>query len=72
MISYNDQDKAFAQRIHKELWTKDELKNFGSYCNADTIRNKFGLKQPEQQVEMDVTAKARRDKLKHNRRMQKI
>jgi len=47
MISYNDEDKAWTQRLHKEMWTKDELKSFGSYCNADTIRQKFGLGRPE-------------------------
>ena len=72
MISYNDEDKAFAQRIHKELWTKDELKNFGQYCNSDNIRQKFGLKAPENQQEMDINKKAKADKLKHNRRMQQI
>ncbi len=43
MISYNDQDAAFAQRIKKEMWTKEELKDFGSYCNGDTLRTKYNI-----------------------------
>lgn len=64
MISYNDQDKAFVQRINKEIWTKDELKNFGQYCNSDTIRSRFGLKPPENQAEMDVRRADWKGKLK--------
>ena len=47
MISYNDQDRAWSQRIHKEIWTKGELKDFGLYCNGDKLRERYGLKPPE-------------------------
>ena len=38
MISYNDEDKAWTQRVQKEIWTKDELKDFGHSVNADQMR----------------------------------
>ena len=63
-VSYNDDHHAWTQRLKKELWTKDELKNFGSDVNGDTIRNKFGLKAPEKQTEMDLTARNKLDKLR--------
>lgn len=69
MINYNDEDRAFAQRIHKELWTKDELRNFGSYCNGDNIRAKFGLGTPENQKEMDVNL---RNKLNYRKQQKRI
>ena len=48
MISYNDADLAWTQRVKKEIWTHGELKDFGSYCNGDNIRDKFQMKFPEQ------------------------
>ena len=59
MISYNDIDKAWSQRIHKEIWTKGELKDFGLYCNGDNVRSKFGVKKPEMQEEIEVTKQSR-------------
>ena len=61
MISYNDEDAAWTQRIKKEIWTKDELKDFGSYCNGDTMRTKFGIGMPENQNEMDMTLRTKLD-----------
>ena len=29
MISYNDADLAWSQRVRKEIWTHGELKDFG-------------------------------------------
>ena len=48
MISYNDEDKAWTQRVQKEIWTKDELKGFGHSLNADQLRKQFALAKPEQ------------------------
>ena len=45
--------------MHKEIWTKDELKNFTKECNPEKIREKFGLKAPENQDMMEVTAKTK-------------
>ena len=64
MISYNDQDKAWTQRLHKEIWTKHELKNFGAQINAGAMQNKYGLKAPENQEEMDLTTKQKFDLIK--------
>ena len=59
MISYNDADAAWTQRVHKEIWTKDELRDFGARVSTDKIRNQFGIAQPESQDEIEFT--------KHNR-----
>ncbi len=72
MISYNDVDKAWTQRIHKEIWTKDELKNFGADVNADTMRSKFGIGMPEKQEMMDVSQKTRADKIKQQKRLMAV
>ena len=64
MISYNDKDKAWTQRVHKEISTKGELKNFSSDCNGDTIRQKFGINVPKDQEEMDVTTKSKFDRIR--------
>ena len=72
MISYNDQDKAWTQRIHKEIWTKDELKNFGLDVNTETVRSKFGIGPSEKQEMMDMTARNRLDKLKQQKRLMAV
>lgn len=69
MINYNDIDKAWTQRLTKEIWTKDELKNFGSYCNGDSVRTRFGIGQPERQQEMDVRKVAKLGKFKQQKRI---
>ena len=56
MISYNDADLAWTQRVKKENWTHGELKDFGIKCNGDNLRDKFYMRIPEQQQEMDILA----------------
>mmetsp|Transcript_15897 Transcript_15897/g.20057 ORF Transcript_15897/g.20057 Transcript_15897/m.20057 type:complete len:127 (+) Transcript_15897:76-456(+) len=72
MISYNDEDKAWAQRVQKEIWTKDELKDFGIGCNADNLRKQFNLAKPELQDEMEVTLRSKLDYLKQQRRIMAV
>lgn len=47
MYSYNDDNHAWQQRIRKEIWAKEELRDFGQQVNGDTLRDKYTLKVPE-------------------------
>lgn len=47
MISYNETDRLFEHKIKKELWTKDELKDFASQVQGDTVRTKYGVPSPK-------------------------
>lgn len=69
MFSYNGEHVAYANRIHKELWTKDELKDFGSYCNSDTIRARFGLQPPKNYEQVDMRQLEFKNKLKQQKRI---
>ena len=72
MISYNDQDKAWTQRVHKELWTKDELKTFTADVATNRIRQKFALNEPEMQQEHEMTTKEKFDRIKQAQRIKAI
>ena len=37
------------QRLHKEVWTKEELKNFGIETDAAGLRERYGISEPERQ-----------------------
>ena len=37
------------QRLHKEIWSKDELRNFHAETDAGTLQKKYGIKSPEGQ-----------------------
>lgn len=59
--------------MHKEIWTKHELKDFGIYCNGDVLNEKFALNsQPKSQQEMNVTMTNRLNHLKHLKRIRAI
>ena len=72
MISYNDEDKAWTQRVQKEIWTKDELKDFGHSLNADQMRKQFAIGKPEQQQEIEVTLRGKMDYYKQQRRIMAV
>lgn len=72
MISYNDEDKAWTQRVQKEIWTKDELKGFGHSVNADQLRKQFSLAKPELQQELEVTLRGKMDYYKQQRRIMAV
>ena len=72
MISYNDADAAWSQRVHKEIWTKDELKGFGHSVNADQLRKQFSLAKPELQQELEVTLRGKMDYYKQQRRIMAV
>ena len=52
--------------MHKEIWTKNELKDFGVYCNGDAVQEKYGLSGiiPENQKEMNITKANRLNHIK--------
>ena len=49
MINYNDCDGMWKQRLQKEIWSKDELKNFGAETEGAILRDRYGIGEPERQ-----------------------
>lgn len=49
MINYNDQHNMWKQRLTKEMWSKDELANFGHETDAAFMQSKYGVGQAEKQ-----------------------
>ena len=49
MINYNDTDQMWKQRVRKEIWSKDELYNFGQETDAGLMQTRYGIGKPEGQ-----------------------
>ena len=60
--------------MHKEIWTKNELKDFGVYCNGEVVQDKYGLSGniPSSQQEMNVAKTNRLNHIQHQKRLKAI
>ena len=47
MNNFSVHDGAWAQRVRKEVWNNDTLRNFVTEVGQETIRSKYGLGQVE-------------------------
>ena len=43
MYDYSVNDGAWAQRVRKEVWNNDNLRNFVTEVGQETIRSKYGV-----------------------------
>ena len=49
MINYNDTHQMWKQRLHKEIWARDEMFSFGNDTDGGLMQSKYGIGQPEKQ-----------------------